>query len=113
MRFRPLIVLLALGALLTGWVATSAPAVARSSSSRVSMNFVRADVVYVLKQLAKAMHMNIVTDSTVKGTVTMDLTNIPADKAMQLVLTINNLDHKTVGNIIVVGSPETLSRIQP
>jgi type II secretory pathway component HofQ len=83
------------------------------ASSAVSLDFVHADLVYVLKVLAKSMHKNLVTDSSVKGTVTMDLRNVPADRAFKLVLAINNLECKSVGNILVVGSPETLSRIQP
>jgi type II secretory pathway component HofQ len=78
---------------------------------RVSIDYVQADVRWVLKQLARKMGVNIVMDDTVKGTVTLSIKNVPADGVFKLVLQLNDLHYKSLGSTIVVGSQETLDRI--
>lgn len=85
---------------------------------RVNLDFVNADLIYVLKLLAKEMGVNLVTDQTVKGSVTMSLKNVPADVALSMILKISGFEVKRIDyNTIVVGSKETVEkfseRIQP
>jgi len=83
----------------------------RAPGRRISMDFVGADLIYVLKLLSKEMNVNLVTDQTVKGTVTMTLKDVPAEGALNLILRIAGFDYKRVDNTIVVGSKETIEKI--
>lgn len=82
-----------------------------SAQRRVSIDFVGADLIYVLKILAKEMDRNLVADQTVKGTVTMTLRDVPAEGALSMILKISGFDYKIVDRTIVVGSKETLEKI--
>lgn len=69
----------------------------------VTLDYRGADLVYVLRQLAAAMHLNIVIDSSVKGTVNADLRNVRADRALRLIATVHNLTYRTeFGNVLIV-----------
>ncbi len=77
----------------------------------VNMDLVNADLIYVLKILAKELDLNIVTDPSVQGSVTMTLKNVPAYGALNLVVKMSGFDYKRVGNTIVVGDPKLLDKI--
>lgn len=77
----------------------------------VSLDFQGADVIYVLKLLAKQSGANIVADNTVKGTVTMTLNNVPLETALALICKTSGFDYKKEGNVILVGSAENLAKI--
>lgn len=79
----------------------------------VSLDFVGADIVYVLKLLAKQSGANIVADNTVKGTVTMTLNNVPLETALALICKTSGFDYKKEGNVLLVGSAENLAKITP
>jgi type IV pilus assembly protein PilQ len=68
-------------------------------------------LIYVLKILAKELGMNIVTDPTVQGSVTMTLKDVPASGALNIVVKMNGYDYKRVDNTIVVGDPKLLATI--
>jgi type IV pilus assembly protein PilQ len=89
------------------------PSLSRTSRSDhlVSMDFYHADVVDVLRLLAKDMRINLVVDASVRGEVTMTLTNVPARQAFLTVLAINGLDYDWLGNLVVVGTHETVGRL--
>lgn len=81
----------------------------------VTLDFVNADLVYVLKVLAKEMNRNIYVGPTVAGSVTVTLKNVPVEGAMALILQMqeNEYDYKIVGsNTIVVAAPEKLAEIE-
>lgn len=81
----------------------------------VTLDFVNADLVYVLKVLAKEMNRNIYVGPTVAGSVTVTLKNVPVEGAMALILQMqeNEYDYKVVGsNTIVVAPPEKLAAIE-
>lgn len=94
-------------------VSKNGAAAYRPASKLVNMDLVNADLVYVLKILAKEMNMNIVTDPTVQGSVTMTLKSVPASGALNLVTKVSGFDYKIVGNTIVVGDPKLLAKISP
>ncbi|MGV8119723.1 MAG: secretin N-terminal domain-containing protein [Candidatus Xenobiia bacterium LiM19] len=77
----------------------------------VSMDFVNADLIYVLKILAKELNYNIVTDPSVSGAVTMTLKNVPANGALNIIVKMSGYDYKIVGNTMIVGDEKTLSKI--
>ncbi|MHB2020700.1 MAG: secretin N-terminal domain-containing protein [Candidatus Xenobia bacterium] len=77
----------------------------------VSLDFVNADLIYVLKILAKEMNMNLVTDQTVKGSVTMTLKDVPAEGALKLILKLSGFEYKVIDHTILVGSADTVNKI--
>lgn len=79
----------------------------------VSLDFVNADLVYVLKLLAKELDVNLVTDQSVTGAVTMSLKNVSAQTAMNIIVRMNGFKMKKMGNILFVGSEETMNMLTP
>lgn len=80
----------------------------------VTLDFVNADLVYVLKVLAKEMNKNIYVGPTVAGSVTVTLKNVPVEGAMALILQMqeNEYDYKVLDyNTIVVAAPEKLDEV--
>ncbi len=79
----------------------------------VTLDFVNADLVYVLKVLAKEMNRNIYVGPTVHGSVTVTLKNVPVEGAMALILQMQEAeyDYKIVENTIIVAEPEKLAEI--
>jgi type IV pilus assembly protein PilQ len=84
---------------------------AAPAEKMVSMDFVNADLIYVLKILAKEMNLNIVTDPTVSGAVTMTLKNVPASGALNIIVKMSGYSYKVVGNTMIVGDEKTLAKI--
>ena len=84
----------------------------RSATKMVNLDFVNADLIYVLKLLAKELRLNLVTSQSVKGSVTMSLKAVPAYGALNLILRMSSFAYKQVGdNTIVVGTKEELANI--
>jgi len=79
----------------------------------VSLDFVNADLIYVLKILSKEMGLNVVTTQSVKGTVTMTLKDVPAIFAWKLVLNISGFSSMQVRNVLIVGTADELGKINP
>lgn len=79
----------------------------------VTLDFVNADLVYVIKVLAKEMNRNVFVGPTVDGSVTVTLKNVPVEGALALILKMqeNEYDYKVLENTIVVAAPEKLSEI--
>ncbi|NDD27287.1 MAG: type IV pilus secretin family protein [Proteobacteria bacterium] len=86
-------------------------AASAGTGKAVTLDFVNADLIYVLKILAKELKLNLVTDSTVKGSVTMALKDVPPSAALQLILKIQGFDYKIFGSTLVVGAADTLGKI--
>jgi general secretion pathway protein D/type IV pilus assembly protein PilQ len=80
----------------------------------VTLDFVNADLVYVIKVLAKEMGRNVFVGPGVDGSVTVTLKNVPVEGALALILKMqeNPYDYKVLeGGTIVVAAPEKLSQI--
>jgi type IV pilus secretin PilQ/predicted competence protein len=79
----------------------------------VTLDFVNADLVYVLKVLAKEMNRNVFIGPTVEGSVTVTLKNVPVEGAMALILKMqeNEYDYKVIDHTIIVAAPEKLDSI--
>ncbi len=59
-----------------------------------------ADIKDVLRSFAQISGLNVVVQPGVSGTVTVELTNVPWDQALEQVLKINNLGYQLEGNIM-------------
>lgn len=69
------------------------------------------DIVFILNQLAKKTGKNIVTDSSVAGTVTISLKKATLDRALQVILKTAGFGYKKIDNIIVISKQENLAKI--
>ncbi len=78
-----------------------------------SLNFSNAEVTMVLKALADLSNTNIVISPTVKGTITIKLTDVTVDEALQIITRELGLAYTLSGDAYVVADPETIKRITP
>ena len=81
----------------------------------VSLDFVNADLVYVIKVLAKEMGRNVYIGPGVEGSVTVTLKSVPVDGALALILKMqeNDIAYKLVGyNTLIVAAPEKVNQIE-
>lgn len=76
--------------------------------TKVSFDFMDADIRNVLRVITDISGRNIVIGDEVKGKVTMKLENIPWDEALDVVLKNNDLARVEEGNIIRVVSSKRL-----
>lgn len=68
--------------------------------SRVTFNFQDIPVRSVLQLIADVSDLNIVVADNVSGNLTLRLTNVPWDQALDIVLDARNLDMRENGNVI-------------
>lgn len=78
----------------------------------VSFDFKDADIRDVLRILADISGFNIIISSDVKGTVTLKLSNVPWDQALDVVLEDVSLGALVEGNVIKVAPLRTLQTRQ-
>ena len=64
----------------------------------------------VLNALSTLSGKSIVTDDTVKGTISIDLNDVPFETALDLVTRTKGLSYKNLGNVIVVSSTESMEK---
>jgi type IV pilus assembly protein PilQ len=68
--------------------------------SRITLNFQDIQVRSVLQLIADVSNLNIVVSDSVAGSLTLRLTNVPWDQALDIVLETKNLDMRRSGNVI-------------
>jgi len=76
---------------------------------RLSLNFQDIEVRSVLQLLADFTDLNIVVSDTVTGNITLRLNNVPWDQALDIVLTVRDLDKRVSGNVIYVAPREEIA----
>jgi type II secretory pathway component GspD/PulD (secretin) len=80
------------------------------SAGRIDLKVRDMDIVDVLSALARLAHVNIVTDAAVQGKITVQLTGVTVAEALQLILEPNGLGFMMVGNNIIVGKKDQVTR---
>jgi type IV pilus assembly protein PilQ len=70
------------------------------TGARVTFNFQDIPVRSVLQLIADVSNLNIVVADNVGGSLTLRLTNVPWDQALDIILDARNLDQRTNGNVI-------------
>lgn len=85
-------------------------AIMLSSKGLVSLDFQDADIKNVLKVLAYKSGTNIVAGPEVTGTITIQLTDVPWQKALEVVLSTYGYGYERRGNIIMVTTIENLKK---
>jgi type II secretory pathway component GspD/PulD (secretin) len=76
-------------------------------TSMVNLNLRNTDIPDLLQLLAQQGGFNIIVDSSVSGTMTVDIKNISVNKALEYIFTTGNLSYSQEGNTIIVASTET------
>jgi type IV pilus assembly protein PilQ len=76
----------------------------------IDMSVREADVVEVLRMFAEISGLNVVIQPGIRGTVTVELNNVPWDQALEQVLKINGLGFELEGNIMRIAPTEQLRR---
>jgi len=71
--------------------------------TKVTFNFQDIPVRSVLQLIADVSDLNIVVADSVRGNLTLRLTNVPWDQALDIVMDARNLDMRKNGNVIWIG----------
>lgn len=86
---------------------TATPA---SQGQRISMSLRDADLVEVLRSFAKIGNFNLILDPAVRGKVTVELRDVPWEKALEQILKAQGLGVDVVGGHRLIGSPSAVAR---
>ncbi len=84
--------------------------VAIVTSGNVTLDFKGADITNVLRILSYKSGINIVAGRDVSGPITIRLTNVPWDKALDVILRTYGYTYEREGNIIRVTTTENLEK---
>lgn len=79
------------------------------SGEKVNLNFQDIEVRALLEILADVADLNIVVADTVTGSITLRLTNVPWDQALDIILETKGYDQRKAGNIIYVAPFDELA----
>lgn len=74
----------------------------------VSLSLKEADIRDVLRSFAQISGLNVVVQPGIRGTVTVELENVPWDQALDQILKINGLGYELDGNIMRIAPLATL-----
>lgn len=75
----------------------------------ISLDFQDVPVRQVLQIIAQVNGFNLVTTDTVNGNVTISLSGVPWDQALEMILKIRGLDKRLEGNILLIAPSEELT----
>ncbi|MEP0355333.1 type IV pilus secretin PilQ family protein [Paraglaciecola sp.] len=75
----------------------------------ISLDFQDVPVRQVLQIIAQVNGFNLVTTDTVSGNVTISLSGVPWDQALDMILKIKGLDKRLEGNILLIAPTEELT----
>lgn len=87
-------------------VAQASPVV---GPGRINLEFRNSELADVLTALAKVCNLNIVTDGSVKGTVTVRLLDLTCDEALRFILEANNLGFRRLGRNLIIMAADKLA----
>ena len=83
---------------------------AKTSSGNVTLDFKDADITNVLRILSYKSGMNIVAGKDVSGPITIRLTDVPWEKALEVILRTYGYTYEREANIIRVTTTESLEK---
>lgn len=76
---------------------------------RITLEFRNTELADVLTALAKVCNMNIVTDASVKGQVTVRLVDLTCEESLRFILEANNLGFRRIGRNLIIMAAEKLA----
>lgn len=81
------------------WAQVGPPHERRWVGEPISLSLKDADLVEVLRSFAKMTGANLIIDPDVKGSVTVELKDVPWDQALDAILKSNGLGMEVSGNV--------------
>ena len=81
---------------------------AKYTGKPISLDFQDVPVRQVLQIIAQVNNFNLVTTDTVNGNVTISLSGVPWDQALDMILRVRGLDKRLEGNILLIAPTEEL-----
>ncbi|MFT3755025.1 MAG: type IV pilus secretin PilQ family protein [Pseudoxanthomonas sp.] len=78
----------------------------------VTFNFQDVPVRTVLQLIAEESGLNVVASDTVQGNVTLRLTNVPWDQALDIVLRAKGLDQRREGGVVWIAPQPELAKFE-
>ena len=82
------------------------------TGARATFNFQDIPVRSVLQLIADTSHLNIVASDSVTGNITLRLTNVPWDQALDVILRAKGLDKRRDGNVIWIAPQQELAKYE-
>ena len=82
------------------------------SGDRLSINFQDVPVRQVLAVIADFTGINFVTSDSVQGNITINLSDVPWDQALEVVLRTEGLSQRQTGNVVWVAPTEEIQRTE-
>jgi len=73
------------------------------SGDPISIDFKDIDIRDLFRVLAETGKMNLIVDPTVKGTVTLKMTEVPWDQVLDVVCRMYGLGYTIDGNVVSIG----------
>jgi type IV pilus assembly protein PilQ len=77
-----------------------------------SLDFVQTEMVDVIKALAAQSGVNIATNGSAQGTVTLRLNNVTLEQALTIVTRLNGLEYAVLDGTYVVGKPDEIAALK-
>ena len=87
-----------------------APMTSKFSGEPISVNLKDVDLRDFFRLIHEISGLNVVLDPNVKGTLTIVLTDVPWDQALDIVLKNNDLDKQLDGNVLRIATRATLQK---
>ncbi len=84
----------------------------RFTGEPISVNFKAIDIQDFFRLIQEISGLNVIVDAGVRGPLTMVLTDVPWDQALDIVLHNNGLDAVLDGNVLRIASLDTLKNEQ-
>jgi type IV pilus assembly protein PilQ len=75
---------------------------------RISLDFKDVEIADVLRLIAEVSDLNVIAGDEVKGTVTIRLTDVPWDQALDVILLTKGLGFVLVGNVLRIAPADVL-----
>jgi type IV pilus assembly protein PilQ len=91
-----------------GSTPTTSCATGRYTGEPVNMDLKDLDLKDFFRFIKEISGLNVIVDPSVKGQVTIDVTDIPWDQALALVLRNNSLECELQGNVLRIATLDTL-----
>ncbi len=81
----------------------------QTAPGRITLEFRSTELADVLSALARVCIINIVTDASVKGQVTVRLIDLTCDEALRFILEANNLGFRRIGRNLIIMAADKLA----
>jgi type IV pilus assembly protein PilQ len=93
-----------------GAASAAKPDEARFAGEPISLDLKDVDLKDFFRLIHEVSGLNVVVDPNVKGTLTIDLNDVPWDQALDIVLRDNSLAEQLQGNVLRIATSSTLKR---